>query len=106
MRTRIAARPRFMVSCRDSASSLPNAAWPAIYGAYDGGVTRGTLAGVSAESPRSDCRLRLPHGSDGKFRLLYCFFVIEHARRKILHFNVKSADWVVRQLRAAAFCLR
>jgi putative transposase len=22
------------------------------------------------------------------FRLLYCFFVIEHGRRKILHFNV------------------
>jgi len=38
------------------------------------------------------------------FRLLYCFFVIEHARRKILHFNVTqhpSADWVVQQLRAA-----
>jgi transposase InsO family protein len=39
-----------------------------------------------------------------KFQLLYCFFVIEHARRKILHFNVTqhpSADWVVQQLRAA-----
>ena len=37
------------------------------------------------------------------FQLLYCFFVIEHARRKILHFNVTrnpSADWVVQQLRA------
>jgi transposase InsO family protein len=37
-------------------------------------------------------------------RLLYCFFVIEHARRKILHFHVTqhpSADWVVQQLRAA-----
>ena len=36
------------------------------------------------------------------FQLLYCFFVIEHARRKILHFNVTrhpSADWVVQQLR-------
>ena len=22
------------------------------------------------------------------FRVLYCFFVIEHGRRKILHFNV------------------
>ena len=32
-----------------------------------------------------------------KFQLLYCFFVIEHARRKILHFNVTqrpSADWL------------
>src|SRR5215475_13304457 len=38
------------------------------------------------------------------FQLLYCFFVIEHARRRILHFNVTrhpSADWVVQQLRAA-----
>ena len=38
------------------------------------------------------------------FRVLYCFFVIEHERRKILHFNVTqhpSADWVVQQLREA-----
>jgi putative transposase len=36
------------------------------------------------------------------FRLLYCFFVIEHGRRRILHFNVTrypSAEWVVQQLR-------
>jgi transposase InsO family protein len=36
------------------------------------------------------------------FQLLYCFFVIEHGRRKILHFNVTrhpTADWVVQQLR-------
>jgi putative transposase len=35
------------------------------------------------------------------FRVLYCFFVIEHGHRGILHFNVTrnpSADWVVRQL--------
>ena len=38
------------------------------------------------------------------FRLLYCFFVIEHGRRRILHFNVTrhpSAEWVVQQLREA-----
>jgi transposase InsO family protein len=38
------------------------------------------------------------------FRVLYCFFVIEHQRRRILHFNVTrhpSADWVVQQLREA-----
>ena len=38
------------------------------------------------------------------FRVLYCFFVIEHRRRQILHFNVTrhpSADWVVQQLREA-----
>ena len=36
--------------------------------------------------------------------MLYCFFVIEHGRRKILHFNVTrhpSAEWVVQQLREA-----
>jgi transposase InsO family protein len=38
------------------------------------------------------------------FRLLYCFFVIDHHRRKILHFNVTAhptADWVRQQLREA-----
>ena len=38
------------------------------------------------------------------FQLLYCFFVIEHGRRKILHLNVTchpTADWVVQQLREA-----
>ena len=38
------------------------------------------------------------------FNLLYCFFVIEHARRRILHFNITShptSDWVVQQLREA-----
>ncbi|MGC9973723.1 MAG: integrase core domain-containing protein [Bryobacteraceae bacterium] len=38
------------------------------------------------------------------FRLLYCFFVIDHGRRRILHFNVTAhptADWVVQQLREA-----
>jgi hypothetical protein len=38
------------------------------------------------------------------FQLLYCFFVIEHGRRRILHFNVTSrptSEWVVQQLREA-----
>jgi putative transposase len=38
------------------------------------------------------------------FRLLYCFFVIEHDRRRILHCNVTShptSAWVVQQLREA-----
>jgi hypothetical protein len=38
------------------------------------------------------------------FQLLYCFFVMEHGRLKILHCNVTrhpSADWVVQQLREA-----
>ena len=38
------------------------------------------------------------------FRVLYCFFIIEHGRRKILHFNVTehpTAPWIVQQLREA-----
>jgi len=38
------------------------------------------------------------------FRVLYCLFVIEHARRRILHFHVTPhphSDWVVQQLREA-----
>jgi putative transposase len=37
-------------------------------------------------------------------RVLYCFFVISHSRRKILHFNVTehpTAPWIVQQLREA-----
>jgi len=36
------------------------------------------------------------------FRVLYCFFVIEHGRRKILHFNVTenpTSFWITQQLR-------
>ena len=35
-------------------------------------------------------------GLEQVFRLLYCFFVIEHERRRILHFNVTrhpTAEW-------------
>jgi len=38
------------------------------------------------------------------FQVLYCFFVIEHARRRVLHFNSThhpTADWVIQQLREA-----
>jgi putative transposase len=38
------------------------------------------------------------------FGVLYCFFVIGHDRRKILHFNVTrnpNAHWIVQQLREA-----
>jgi hypothetical protein len=36
------------------------------------------------------------------FRVLYCFFVISHSRRRILHFNVTehpTSQWIVQQLR-------
>ena len=39
-----------------------------------------------------------------RFQLLYGFLVIEHGRRKILHFKVTlhpTAEWAVRQLREA-----
>jgi len=38
------------------------------------------------------------------FRVLYCFFIIGHDRRRILHFNVTkspTASWIVQQLREA-----
>ena len=38
------------------------------------------------------------------FRQLYCFFIIHHDRRKIIHFNVTfnpTAEWVKEQLRSA-----
>jgi hypothetical protein len=38
------------------------------------------------------------------FGMLYCFFVISHARRRILHFNVTphpTSSWIVQQLREA-----
>jgi transposase InsO family protein len=39
-----------------------------------------------------------------RFRLLYVWFVLDHGRRRLLHFNVTespTAAWVVQQLRAA-----
>ena len=38
------------------------------------------------------------------FGILYCFFVIAHERRRILHWNVTShpsSEWAVQQLREA-----
>ena len=38
------------------------------------------------------------------FKTLYVFFIIDHARRKIVHFNITehpTAEWVVQQLRNA-----
>ena len=38
------------------------------------------------------------------FRLLYVWFVIDHGRRRLIHFNVTkhpSARWVIQQLREA-----
>ncbi len=38
------------------------------------------------------------------FRVLYCFFVIEHHRRRILHFDTTAhptSEWILQQLREA-----
>jgi len=38
------------------------------------------------------------------FHVLYCFFIISHDRRRILHFNVTrhpNSSWIVQQLREA-----
>jgi putative transposase len=38
------------------------------------------------------------------FEVLYCFFVIDHDRRRVLHFNVTrhpTSTWIVQQLRGA-----
>ena len=38
------------------------------------------------------------------FRVLYCFFVISHGRRKILHFNATehpTSAWIAQQIREA-----
>ena len=38
------------------------------------------------------------------FRVLYCFLVIEHQRRRILHINTTAhptSEWIVQQLREA-----
>ncbi len=42
-----------------------------------------------------------------RFRLLYAWFVLEHGRRRVLHFNVTTrptARWVIQQLRGAFPC--
>ena len=60
------------------------------------------MAGVLAESPGSDRGVDFFTVPTVAFKLLYCFFVIEHGRRKILHCNVTrhpTAEWIVRQLR-------
>ena len=38
------------------------------------------------------------------FNVLYCFFIISHDRKRILHFNVTrhpTSSWIVQQLREA-----
>ena len=62
------------------------------------------MDGISEQSPRRDRRDGFLYVPTLTFGVLYCFFVIAHDRRRILHFNVtKHPDsaWVIQQLREA-----
>ena len=61
-----------------------------------------TMAYVLAQSPRSPCCHGLFLSATITFGVLYCFFVLGHDRRRILHFNVTrqpTSAWIVQQLR-------
>ena len=65
---------------------------------------RETMADVPQKPSRGHCCDGLFHRHNATFGVLYCFFVIGHDRRKILHFNVTpspNAVWVIQQLREA-----
>ena len=62
------------------------------------------MVGLFAESSRDHRRHGFLYRADCDLPVLYCFFVIEHERRKILHCNVTqhpTAEWIVQQLREA-----
>src|ERR1700686_2700532 len=62
------------------------------------------MADLSCQSPRGHHSVRLLHCSDRDVQVTVLLFVIEHGRRKILHFNVTrhpTAEWVIQQLREA-----
>jgi putative transposase len=70
---------------------------------FDAEATR-VNGGVSSKSQGSHRRIRFLHCADGDVPVAYCFFVIEHGRRRTLHFNVTrhpKAEWVIQQLREA-----
>src|SRR5260221_3322381 len=61
------------------------------------------LARLPSKPSGSDCGEGLLHRANNYVRcVLYCFFVISHDRRRILHFNVTNHPtslWIVQQLR-------
>jgi transposase InsO family protein len=62
------------------------------------------VVGVSAKSQGVHRGLRFLYRADVDVPAAVLLFVIEHGRRRILHFNVTrhpSAEWVVQQLREA-----
>jgi hypothetical protein len=89
-------------SRRNSASTSPRGAWLGICDEFGAVATRASggllVSRITARCSSPDS-FTVPTLT---FQLLYCLFVIEHGRRKILHFNVTrqpTAEWVVQQLR-------
>src|SRR5271166_4726727 len=65
---------------------------------------REAMADVPQKPSRGHCCDGLFHRPTLTFGVLYCFFVIGHDRRKILHFNVTRNPhplWIAQQLREA-----
>src|SRR5262245_17021975 len=57
------------------------------------------LEDISCQSCESDCGRRFFTIPTINFRVLYCFIVLLHSRRKIVHFNVTAnptAEWTAR----------
>lgn len=100
VRIRIGAHPRSMVSCRNSGFVVSERSVTRylrrIRRRVDPGKRWLTFLQSHREAIVAFDFFTVPTVN---FRLLYCLFVIEHPRRKILHHQ--SADWVVQQLRAA-----
>jgi hypothetical protein len=102
-RTRIGEPPRFTANFRSSVSLSRSGVWRGIC----------AVCGVAADPAKSWLTFLQNHREviaafdfftvpTVTFQLLYCFFVIEHGRRRILHFNVTdhpTAEWVVQQPR-------
>src|SRR4030095_16395470 len=87
-----------MVNFSSSASRSLNAQFLATSGACLLPSRHGNSGLLPAQSPRSHHGHGLLHRADPHFSILYCFFVIEHDRRKILHFNVTehpTGPWIV-----------
>jgi transposase InsO family protein len=62
------------------------------------------MAGLSAHYQEVIAAMDFSTVSTMRFGVLYCFFVIDHDRRRILHCNVTkhpTSLWVVQQLREA-----
>jgi putative transposase len=62
------------------------------------------LEDIPAESPRGDRRRRFLHSADDSLAGIVCFPLIEHQRRRILHFGVTeypTSDWTAQQMAEA-----